>query len=81
VISSCYPELGHTTTKSISQHSQNYRRRDINCDSLPSLNLEKDALSVVLSKAAIVEEASSVVHLQTRICKRRGIKCGSSSKP
>ncbi|KAG5630403.1 hypothetical protein H5410_002120, partial [Solanum commersonii] len=36
------------------------RRRDINCDSSPSFTLEKDALSVVLAKAAVIEEASSV---------------------
>ncbi|KAG5579672.1 hypothetical protein H5410_050299 [Solanum commersonii] len=86
VTSSYSPELGHTTPKSLSWQSQNYRRRDINYDSSPSFNLEKDALSAVRAKAAIIEEdalsvASSVVHLQNRNYKRRGIKCGSSLKP
>ncbi|KAG5630399.1 hypothetical protein H5410_002116 [Solanum commersonii] len=75
VTSSCYLELGHTTQKSLSWHSQNYGRRGINCVSSPSFNLEKDALSVVLSKAATVEKASSVVRCLSHNYKRIGIKC------
>ncbi|KAG5598840.1 hypothetical protein H5410_030210 [Solanum commersonii] len=66
--SSCSPELGHTTPKSLSRQSQNYRTRDINCDSSPSFNLEKYALSVVLAKAG---KKSCVVLHQGHNSKRR----------
>jgi len=62
VTSSFSPKLGQTATKSLSLQSHNYRGRGTKCDSSLSFNLEEDTLSVVLSKAAIVEEdALSVV--------------------
>ncbi|KAG5595540.1 hypothetical protein H5410_036772 [Solanum commersonii] len=60
-------KLGQTAVKSLSRQNQNYRERGRKCDSSPNFNLEKNALSVVLVKATIVEEDALSV-------------CGSSSK-